>query len=112
MVYCTDVVELIARLAELRGLDPLDLVEKVGVDCGKGFLKVVLSMYNPLDTEQVAKKRRLRTDGVNHGGHTYRLLGKRRVMVLAMISAEYHRIYNETFTYFTELTTVDTRYYQ
>ena len=62
------------------------LVEKVVVDCGKGFLRLSCQciILWALDKKQMEKKRRLRTDGVN-GGHTYRLLGNRRVMVSAEV---------------------------
>jgi hypothetical protein len=37
----------VRELAKLRGLSVSDLVLKVGIDGGKGHLKMILSLYEP-----------------------------------------------------------------
>ena len=44
-----DPEELIRRVAELRGIPPENMAKKIGVDDGKGSLKVTLTVYDPKD---------------------------------------------------------------
>ena len=46
-VFCSDFVGFIQEIAALRGLDVSDLVLKVGLDGGKGHLKMILTIYDP-----------------------------------------------------------------
>ncbi len=45
IVYCSNVHDLISHVCIARGLDRGSVSIKIGVDTGKGFLKVTLSIY-------------------------------------------------------------------
>ena len=46
VILCTDVNELIKKVIEERELDENDLLVRVGLDGGGGFVKVCLSLFN------------------------------------------------------------------
>ena len=84
-VYCSDIIGFVSELAQLRGFSVSDLSLKVGVDGGKGHLKMILTMYEPdrvLDN-RVTRNRVTREAGIGSGEH-YSLLGRKKVMILAI----------------------------
>ena len=84
-VYCCDITGFVSALAELRGFSVSDLSLKVGLDGGKGHLKMILTMYEPdrvLDNK-VARSRVTREAGIG-SGESYSLLGRKKVMILAI----------------------------
>ena len=84
-VYCSDILGFVSELALLRELDIGDLTVKVGVDSGKGHLKMILSLYDPdnLQVNKCAADRVTRKDGIG-SGNLYSLLGRKRVMIIAI----------------------------
>ena len=70
-VYCSDIIGFVSELAQLRGFSVSDLSLKVGVDGGKGRLKMILTMYEPdrvLD-DRIARNRGTREAGIGSGEH-------------------------------------------
>ena len=49
LVFCTDQEELIKRIAMLRKLPVHMIGKKIGMDDGKGSLKLTLTVYDPDD---------------------------------------------------------------
>ena len=47
VVFCSNIVGFVNELMELRRMEPGDMKLKVGLDKGRGHLKMILSMYNP-----------------------------------------------------------------
>ena len=47
LVYCKDVIGLITLLAFLRDMEVGDMLQKVGIDNGKGHLQMILTLYTP-----------------------------------------------------------------
>ena len=45
-VYCSDIIGLIRKICVMRDLDYENCTKKVGIDGGKGFLKIVLSLFD------------------------------------------------------------------
>ena len=84
-VYCSDLLGFVHEVARLRGLHVGDLVYKVGLDGGKGHLKMVLSMYDPDRVlDNLGGGGRVSRDlGIGSGGD-YSLLGRKKVMLLAI----------------------------
>ena len=85
LVYCNQIEEFIEFLAMLRGKNFTDMTEKIGMDMGKGKLKLTLTMYDEDDVIPVESHSRVtREDGIG-GGHVYRDLGGRKVIILAAV---------------------------
>ena len=84
-VYCSDILGFVGELAMLRGLSVGDLILKVGVDGGKGHLKMILTMYEPdnLLVNMGGGNRVTREAGIG-SGEQYSLLGRKKVMILAI----------------------------
>ena len=84
-VYCSDIVGFVHELAKQRNLNMGDLVVKVGLDGGKGHLKMILSMYDPSgvlgNTGDVSRV--TREQGIG-SGEDYSLLGRKKVIILAI----------------------------
>ena len=84
-MHCSDIIGFVSELAQLRGFSVSDLSLKVGVDGGKGHLKMILTMYEPdrvLDNK-VARNRVTREAGIGSGEH-YSLLGRKKVMIFVI----------------------------
>ena len=47
--FCNDVAALVAYLLQIRGIEDEDSVVKIGLDSGRGFLKVLLSVHSKAD---------------------------------------------------------------
>ena len=45
-VFCSDIIGLIQKICVMRDLDYENCTKKVGIDGGKGFLKIVLSLFD------------------------------------------------------------------
>ena len=45
-VFCSDIIGLIRKICVMRDLDYENCTKKVGIDGGKGFLKIVLSLFD------------------------------------------------------------------
>ena len=82
-VFCSDLVGFVETLAYLRGFNFTDMAQKIGMDSGKGHLRMVLTMYDEEDIIPVNNKPRItRMDGIG-AGTSYRLTGRRKIMILA-----------------------------
>ena len=81
-VYCCDLVGFVETLAYLRGYNFTDMAQKIGMDSGKGHLRMVLTMYDDEDLLHTTKDRVTRAEGIGSGS-SYRLTGRRRIMILA-----------------------------
>ena len=86
LVYCTKIEEFIKLLALLRGENFTEMTEKIGMDMGKGKLKLTLTMYDEDNIIPMqSASRASREDGMG-AGNVYRDLGGRNVIVLAAVS--------------------------
>ena len=83
-VYCSDLVGFVRELADLRGFSVSDLVLKIGIDGGKGFLKMILTMYDPSDVLNNAKHSRITRESGIGSGQEYSMLGRKKIMILAI----------------------------
>ena len=83
-VYCSDIVGFVHEIAKLRGVNLADLVLKVGLDGGKGHLKMILTVYDPscLLVNMGGGSRVTRELGIG-SGEEYSLLGRKKIMILA-----------------------------
>ena len=54
LVYCCDLVGFVETLSQLRGYNFTDMAEKIGMDSGKGHLRMVLTMYDDEDLLHVS----------------------------------------------------------
>ena len=82
-VFCSDLVGFVETLAYLRGYNFTDMAQKIGMDSGKGHLRMVLTMYDEEDIIPVNNKpRATRMEGIG-AGTSYRLTGRRKIMILA-----------------------------
>ena len=84
LVFCNDLVGFIKELLNLRSLRADDVQVKVGLDGGKGHLKLILSLYQP-DNLQVNKRGHSRvTRDLGIGcGPDFSLLDRKKTMILA-----------------------------
>ena len=82
-VYCCDIVGFVETIASLRGYNFTDMAQKIGMDFGKGHLRMVLTMYDDEDLLNISTKERItRAEGIGSGS-SYKLTGRRRIMILA-----------------------------
>ena len=58
VVFCSDIPRLIEMVCEEKDLHPYETNLKVGIDFGKGHLRVTLTLWNPEKIFNPAKKRR------------------------------------------------------
>ena len=83
LVFCSDVVGFVETLAHLRGYNFTDMVEKVGMDSGKGHLRMVLTLYDEEDLLHLSTGSRVtRQEGIGSGCQ-YKLTGRKKIMILA-----------------------------
>ena len=85
VVFCSNTVDFIRELMELREMDGGDFKLKVGLDKGRGHLKMILSMYNPEDVLRCKGAGRVTMKKGIGSGDDYSLIGKRRIMILATV---------------------------
>ena len=83
-VYCSDIVGFVRELARLRGFSASDLVLKIGIDGGKGFLKMILTLYDPSDVRNNNKSSRITRESGIGSGQDYSMLGRKKIMILAI----------------------------
>ena len=84
-VFCSNIVGFVNELMELRRMEPGDMKLKVGLDKGRGHLKMILSMYNP---NEVMKNKGIGRVTMKMGigpGDDYSQIGKRKIMILAIV---------------------------
>lgn len=83
LVYCCDLVGFVETVAYLRGYNFTDMAHKIGMDSGKGHLRMVLTMYDEEDILPNNNKERVtRAEGIG-AGTSYRLTGRKKIMILA-----------------------------
>ena len=82
LVYCSDITGFVETLASLRGYNFTDMAQKVGMDSGKGHLRMVLTMYDEDELMNNTKDRVVRSGGIGSGS-SYKLTGRRKIMILA-----------------------------
>ena len=100
LVFCNDLVGFIKELLNLRSLRADDVQVKVGLDGGKGHLKLILSLYEP-DNLQVNKRGHSRvTRDLGIGcGPDFSLLGRKKIMILATTPDTPENYFNLQFIY-------------
>ena len=49
MTYVPDPTALILHLCDLRGLDVMKAIVRIGIDGGQGSLKIIMSLFDPDD---------------------------------------------------------------
>ena len=82
-VYCSDIMGFVETLASLRGYNFTDLAPKIGMDSGKGHLRMVLTLYDQgIILPNNSKQRVVRSSGIG-SGTDYRLTGRKKIMILA-----------------------------
>ena len=82
-VFCSDICGFVETLAFLRGHNFTDMAHKIGMDSGKGHLRMVLTMYDEEDILPVHTNSRVtREEGIG-GGTGYKLTGRRKIMIIA-----------------------------
>ena len=73
-VYCSDIVGYVRKVSVARALDDDKLHKKIGIDSGKGSLKVTLSLFSDEDvTDSKTKKKEFSNTG------------NKRVLILAAV---------------------------
>ena len=83
-VYCSDIVGFVSELANLRGLGFENMGLKIGIDGGKGFLKTVLTMYEPGNILNNNEPSRVTQKSGIGSGRDYSMLGRKKIMILAI----------------------------
>lgn len=83
MVFCNDVCSFVSRVCALRNVCVEDSELKLGLDDGKGFLKLVLCILSKDDTFESAPKRRKRKDGIKK--KSLKSAGVRMCFILAAV---------------------------
>ena len=88
-------MDFVSELMDLRKLGPGDAKLKVGLDKGRGHLKMVLSMYNPDDVMKMKSEGRVTMKSGIGSGDNHSLIGKKKIMILAIvpdIPENYHNL--------------------
>ena len=82
-VYCADITRFVETLASIRGYNFTDMAQKIGMDSGKGHLRMVLTLYDEDDLlPSNIKQRSVRAGGIGSGTN-YRLTGRKKIMIVA-----------------------------
>ena len=84
VVFCSAIVDFVSELIELRKLNFGDFKLKVGIDKGRGHLKMVLSLYNPDEVVKVKEEGRVTMQMGIGSGDDYSLIGKKKIFILAI----------------------------
>ena len=82
-MFCSAIVDFVSELIELRKLNFGDFKLKVGIDKGRGHLKMVLSLYNPDEVVKVKEEGRVTMQMGIGSGDDYSLIGKKKIFILA-----------------------------
>ena len=93
-VFCSNIVGFVNELMELRRIHLGHMKLKVGLDKGRGHLKMILSMYNP---NEVMKNKGVGRVTMKMGigtGDDYSQIGKRKIMILAIVPDIPEKYYN------------------
>ena len=70
LVFCCDLAGFVETLAQLRGFNFTDMAEKIGMDSGKGHLRMVLTLYDEDDLLHISNRNRItRQQGIGVGCH-------------------------------------------
>ena len=85
VVFCSNTVDFIRELMDLREMDSGDFKLKIGLDKGRGHLKMILSMYNPDEVLKCKGGGRITMKMGIGSGDDHSLIGKRRIMILAIV---------------------------
>ena len=109
-VYCSNIVGFVNEVMELRKIDPGDMKLKVGLDKGRGHLKMILSLYNPNDVMRSKGIGRVTMKMGIGTGDDYSQIGKRKIMILAIVPDIPENYYNLQILY--DLTKINTVAYQ
>ena len=110
VVYCSSITDFAYKLMELRSLEPGDVKLKVGLDKGRGHLKMVLSMYNPREVMRIKGEGRVTMDMGIGSGQEDSLLGRKKIMILAIVPDIPENYHNLQILY--DLTQVNSVSYQ
>ena len=109
-VYCSNIIDFVSELMQHRGLDPGDVKLKVGLDKGRGHLKMVLSLYNPGEVMRTKGGGRVTMEMGIGSGIDDSLLGKKKIMIIAIVPDIPENYHNLQMLY--DLTRVNTVSYQ
>ena len=84
-VWCHNILGLLSLLALLRDQEPKDLLQKVGVDNGKGHLQMIITLYCPdlLYRYFPARNRATRDDGIRDKHRSEMGVGKVIIIAIA-----------------------------
>ena len=83
-VFCSNFVGFVQEIAALSGLDVSDLVLKVGLDGGKGHLKMILTIYDPNMILSIGSGGRVTRDAGIGSGDDYSMLGRKKIHIIAI----------------------------
>jgi hypothetical protein len=110
LVFCSNTVDFIRELMDLREMAAGDFKLKVGLDKGRGHLKMILSMYNPDEVFRCKGGGRITMKKGIGSGDDYSLIGKRKIMILATVPDIPENYHNLQILY--DLTSVNKLCYQ
>ena len=110
VVFCSDILEFVNKLIELRMFNSGDIKLKVGVDKGRGHLKMVLSLYNPDEVGKAKEGGRVTKQMGIGSGDDYSLIGKKKIMILAIVPEVPENYHNLQLLY--DLTKINSVSYQ
>ena len=110
VVFCSKIVEFVGVLMEMRGLDPGNVKLKVGLDKGRDHLKMILSLYNPDEVMRSKSGGRVTMEMGIGSGDDYSLIGKRKIMIIAIVPDIPENYFNLQILY--DLTQINSVVYQ
>ena len=84
LVVCNDVEELVRRTIAERNLDDGDVLIRVGMDGGGGFMKICLSIFNINEMQKIDRKLESR----------FQDSGVKKTFIIALVPDEQENYYN------------------
>ena len=94
LVYCCDIVGFVETLSHLRGYNITDMTEKIGMDSGKGHLRMVLTLYDDQDLLHPSTGNRITREQGIGASCQYKLTGRKKIMILATVPKVPESYYN------------------
>ena len=95
---------------DMRCLDPGNVKLKVGLDKGRDHLKMILSLYNPDEVMRIISGGRVTMEMGIGSGDDYSLIGKRKIMIIAIVPDIPENYFNLQILY--DLTQINSVVYQ
>ena len=83
-VFCSNFVGFVQEILQLRDLDISDVVLKIGLDGGKGHLKMILTIFDPNNVLKVDQGGRVTREYGIGSGQDDSLLGRKKIFILAI----------------------------